>query len=101
DVDTVKLRTGETVRGTLRESTLRLRAPYAAVELSRGMLASILFDDHGLARAVLANGDSLAGFLETGDLHLTSVGRNDTIPVERIAQLSLRAAGERPAAAPA
>src|SRR5205823_1553648 len=43
DVDTAKLRSGDTVRGTLAEATFKVRAAYGALVLPRGAVASILF----------------------------------------------------------
>jgi len=55
----------------------------------------------GLARVVLANGDALSGFLENETIHLAASGRTQGVPVEGIAQLSLRAAGRGGAGPPA
>jgi TolB protein len=93
DVDTAQLKNGDTLRGTLRETGFRLRAPYGALDLPRAVVASILVDERGLARVVLANGDSLSGLLETSEIHLVAASRTETIAVERLAQLSLRAGG--------
>jgi len=95
DVDTAKLRNGDTVRGTLREQRFGVRAAYGALDLPRDAVASILFDtgERGLARVVLANGDTLTGFLETPELHLAAGTKSDALPIEGVAQLSLRAGG--------
>ena len=92
EVDTLRLRGGETLRGTLREGTFRVRTPYGALELARAAVASILFDDRGLGRVVLANGDTVSGYLETTELHLSAGTRTDSVPTERLAELSLRRA---------
>src|SRR5579875_917737 len=75
DVDTAKLRNGDTVRGLLRESRLVLRAPYGVLDLRAATVASILFDDRGLARVVLGNGDTASGVLDATELHLAGGGR--------------------------
>ena len=95
DVDTAKLRSGDTLRGTLGDARFRLRTAYGAVELPREVVTTIIFDtgERGLARVVLANGDALSGFLENETIHLAAGGRSQGVPVEGIAQLSLRAAG--------
>src|SRR2546426_1143854 len=66
DVDTAKLRSADTVRGTVEETTFKVRAAYGALVLPRAAVASILFGsgERGLARVVLANGDTVTGFLE-------------------------------------
>ncbi|HLK10868.1 MAG TPA: hypothetical protein VKW76_05770 [Candidatus Binatia bacterium] len=92
DVDTAKLRNGDTVRGLLRESRLVLRAPYGLLELRAPTVASVLFDDRGLARVVLGNGDTASGVLDATELHLAGGARIEAVAVERLAQLSLRAA---------
>src|SRR5881275_180014 len=43
DVDTAKLRGGDTVRGTVEETSFRVRAAYGALVLPRAAVASILF----------------------------------------------------------
>jgi len=93
DVDTAKLRSGDTLRGTLTDPHLRVRTAYGAVELGREAVATVLFDtgERGLARIVLANGDTLSGFLENEAIHLAAGGRTQSVPVDAIAQLSLRA----------
>ena len=93
DVDTAKLRSGDTLRGTLTDPRFRVRTAYGAVELGREAVATVLFDtgERGLARIVLANGDTLSGFLENEAIHLAAGGRTQSVPVEGIAQLSLRA----------
>ena len=93
DVDTAKLRSGDTVRGALEETTFRVRAAYGALALPRAAVASILFGngERGLARVVLANGDSVTGFLENVDIPLAAGGRTQRVAVEQIDQLSLRA----------
>jgi dipeptidyl aminopeptidase/acylaminoacyl peptidase len=93
DVDTAKLRSGDTVRGALEETTFRVRAAYGALALPRDAVASILFGsgERGLARVVLANGDSVTGFLENVDIPLAAGGRTQRVAVEQIDQLSLRA----------
>jgi len=102
DVDTAKLRSGDTLRGTLTDQRFRLRTAYGAVELGREAVASVVFDtgERGLARIVLANGDTLSGFLENEEIHLTAGGRTQSVAPDGIAQLSLRAGG-RAAAPPA
>jgi TolB protein len=92
DVDTAKLRNGDTVRGLLRESRFVLRAPYGVLDLRAPTVASILFDERGLARVVLGNGDTASGVLDATELHLAGGGRVETVAVERLAELSLRAA---------
>jgi Tol biopolymer transport system component len=94
DVDPAKLRSGDTVRGTVREATFRVRAAYGALQLPRAAVASILFGDgeRGLARVVLANGDTVTGLVENADITIQAGPRSDRLAVERIAQLSLRAA---------
>src|SRR3989442_1268386 len=92
EVDTLRLRGGETLRGTLREAAFRVRTPYGALELARAAVASILFDERGLGRVVLANGDTVSGYLETTELHLSAGARTDNVPTERLAELSLRRA---------
>jgi len=98
DVDTAKLRSGDTVRGTLAEATFKVRAAYGALVLPRTAVASILFGsgERGLARVVLANGDTVTGFLENGDIPIAAGGRTQSLAVEQIEQLSLRA-GKPPA----
>jgi Tol biopolymer transport system component len=92
DADTVRLQGGETLRGRLQETQLRVRTAYGAVDLSRAAVASVLFDtgERALARVVLANGDTLTGLLEAAAVHLATGGRTQALAVERIAQLSLR-----------
>jgi TolB protein len=94
DVDTAKLKSGDTVRGTVQEATFRVRAAYGALQLPRTAVASIIFGDgeHGLARVVLANGDTVTGLVENTDITIQAGARSDRLAVERIAQLSLRAA---------
>jgi dipeptidyl aminopeptidase/acylaminoacyl peptidase len=96
DVDTVKLRGGDTLRGLVKEPELRMRAAYGAVDLPRTTLATVVVgaSDRGLTRVVLANGDTLTGFLETSEIHLAAGPRTETVAVERIAELSFRAAGD-------
>jgi len=103
DVDTAKLRSGDTLRGTLGDAHFRLRTAYGAVDLPREVVTTIIFDtgERGLARVVLANGDALSGFLENETIHLAAGGRSQGVPVEGIAQLSLRAAGRGGAGPPA
>ncbi len=98
DVDTAKLRSGDTVRGTLEDTTFRVRAAYGALVLPRAAVASILFTigERGLARVVLANGDTVTGFLENGDIPIAAGGRTQHLATEQIEQLSLRA-GKSPA----
>jgi hypothetical protein len=95
DVDTIKLRGGDTLRGTLREPSVRLRAAYGALDLPRATVASVVVGsaDKGLSHVVLANGDTLTGFLETAELHLVTGPRTETVAVERIAEVSLRGEG--------
>jgi TolB protein len=94
DVDTVKLRSGDTMRGTVEDRTFRVRAAYGAIQLPRAAVASILFGDgeRGLARIVLANGDTVTGFIENDDLTLTGGPRAERLAVQQLAQVSLRAA---------
>jgi dipeptidyl aminopeptidase/acylaminoacyl peptidase len=93
DVDTAKLRTGDTLRGRVQEETFRVRAAYGALQLPRATIASIIFGgERGLARVVLANGDTVSGFVETDDVTLIAGSHADRVAVERIAQLSFRAA---------
>src|SRR5438477_118232 len=77
DVDTAKLRGGDTVRGTVEETSFRVRAAYGALVLPRAAVASILFGtgERGLARVVLANGDTVTGFLENADIAIAAGGR--------------------------
>src|SRR5205809_824409 len=98
DVDTAKLRGGDTVRGTVEETSFRVRAAYGALVLPRAAVASILFGtgERGLARVVLANGDTVTGFLENADIAIAAGGRTQRVAVEQIEQLSLRA-GKAPA----
>src|SRR5262245_2288088 len=42
DVDTLKLRTGDTMRGTVEDRTFRVRTAYGGLELPRSVVASIL-----------------------------------------------------------
>ncbi|HYR97324.1 MAG TPA: hypothetical protein VEM57_11335 [Candidatus Binatus sp.] len=94
DVDTAKLRSGDTMRGMIEDRTFRVRTAYGALQLPRAAVASILFGDgeRGLARVVLANGDTITGFLENEDITLAAGSRSDRVAVERLVQLSLRAA---------
>jgi hypothetical protein len=57
-------------------------------------VASILFGtgERGLARVVLANGDTVTGFLENEGIAIAAGGRTQRLAVEQIEQLSLRAA---------
>jgi TolB protein len=93
DVDTVKLRSGDTLRGTIRQATFRVRTAYGGIELPRAAVASVVFGaaEQGLARVVLANGDTLTGFLDAPDIQLAAGARVDTVALERIAEISLRA----------
>ncbi|HZP42373.1 MAG TPA: hypothetical protein VFD84_12825 [Candidatus Binatia bacterium] len=96
DVDTVKLRGGDTLRGLVKEPQLRVRAAYGAVDLPRAAVATVVVgaSDKGLTRIVLANGDTLTGFLETPEIHLAAGPRTETVAIERIAELSFRASGD-------
>ncbi len=98
DVDTAKLRSADTVRGTVEETTFKVRAAYGALVLPRAAVASILFGsgERGLARVVLANGDTVTGFLENEGIAIAAGGRTQRLAVEQIEQLSLRA-GRAPA----
>src|SRR5436309_1098278 len=98
DVDTAKLRSADTVRGTVEEATFRVRAAYGALVLPRAAVASILFGsgERGLARVVLANGDTVTGFLENEGIAIAAGGRTQRLAVEQLEQLSLRA-GRAPA----
>ena len=91
DVDTAKLRSGDTLRGRLQEPTFRVRAAYGALQLPRAAIASIVFGDRGVGRIVLANGDTVSGFVENDALTLVTGPRAEHVAVERIEQLSLRA----------
>jgi Tol biopolymer transport system component len=93
DVDTAKLRSADTVRGTVEEATFKVRAAYGALVLPRAAVASILFGsgERGLARVVLANGDTVTGFLENEGIAIATGGRTQRLAVEQIEQLSLRA----------
>ncbi len=94
DVDTVKLRAGDTLRGRVQEAGFRVRAAYGGLQLPRAAVASIMFGtgERGLARVVLVNGDTVSGFVENDDLTLVAGPRTERVAVERIAELSLRAA---------
>src|SRR6266516_784437 len=94
DVDTAKLRGGDTVRGTVEEASFKVRAAYGELVLPRAAVASILFGtgERGLARVVLANGDTVTGFLEHADIAIAAGGRTQRVAVEQVEQLSLRAA---------
>src|SRR5438876_756685 len=98
DVDTAKLRSADTVRGTVEEATFKVRAAYGALVLPRAAVASILFGsgERGLARVVLANGDTVTGFLENEGIAIAAGGHTPRLAVEQIEQLSLRA-GRAPA----
>jgi Tol biopolymer transport system component len=98
DVDTAKLRGGDTLRGTVEEQTFRVRAAYGALALPRAAVASILFGsgERGLARVVLTNGDTVTGFLENQDIPLAARGRIERVAVEQLEQLSLRDGGRAP-----
>jgi len=95
DVDTAELRGGGTLRGTLEEKSFRVRTAYGAVELPRTAVASVVFGtgERGLARVVLANGDTVSGYLEGDEVHLSAAGRRESLAIERLAQLSLRSGG--------
>ncbi len=94
DVDTVRLRGGETIRGTVTDTRFPVRAAYGAVDLARPALASVVFagGERGLGRFVLANGDTVTGFPEMSALHVTVNGKSQEIDVERLAEVSLRTA---------
>src|SRR6266480_3834088 len=98
DVDTAKLRGGDTVRGTVEEASFKVRAAYGELVLPRAAVASILFGtgERGLARVVLADGDTVTGFLEHADIAIAAGGRTQRVAVEQVEQLSLRA-GKAPA----
>src|SRR6266446_3291286 len=91
DVDTAKLRSADTVRGTVEEATFKVRAAYGALVLPRAAVASILFGsgERGLARVVLANGDTVTGFLENEGIAIAAGGRTQRLAVEQREQLSL------------
>jgi TolB protein len=93
DVDTVRLRSGDTMRGTMGQTRFRVRTAYGALELPRGTVATIVFGpaERGIARVVLANGDTVSGFVESEEIRLTANGRAQPIAIERVAELSLRA----------
>src|SRR5439155_762775 len=76
DVDTAKLRSADTVRGTVEETTFKVRAACGALVLPRAAVASILFGsgERGLARVVLANGDTVTGFLENAGIAIAAGG---------------------------
>src|SRR5882724_11151415 len=92
------LRLAQQVRGGADVDTARVRAAYGALVLPRAAVASILFGtgERGLARVVLANGDTVTGFLENADIAIAAGGRTQRVAVEQIEQLSLRA-GKAPA----
>src|SRR5436190_901078 len=96
--DGTKLRSADIVRGTVEETTFKVRAAYGALVLPRAAVASILFGsgERGLARVVLANGDTVTGFLENEGIAIAAGGRTQRLAVEQIEQLSLRA-GRAPA----
>jgi Tol biopolymer transport system component len=98
DVDTAKLRSGDTVRGTLQDTTFRVRAAYGALELPRSAVVSIVFGDgdRGLARVSLSNGDTVTGLVENSEVTMHAGPRSDRLAIERIAQLSLRDASGAP-----
>src|SRR5436309_7586117 len=98
DVDTAKLRSADTVRGTVEEMTFKVRAAYGALVLPRAAVASILLGsgERGLARVVLANGDTVTGFLENEGIAIAAGGRTQRLAVEQLEQLSLRT-GRAPA----
>src|SRR5438309_6714949 len=104
DVDTAKLRSGDTLRGTLTDQRFRLRTAYGAVEFGRDAVATVVFDtgERGLARVVLTNGDTLSGFLENEAIHLTAGGRTPSVAAAADSQpgLPARGPGAAPAAAP-
>src|SRR5213596_2885120 len=76
DVDTVKLRAGDTLRGRIQEPRFRVRTAYGGLVLPRAAVASILFGtgERGLARVVLANGDTVTGFLENEGIAIAAGG---------------------------
>ena len=92
DVDTAKLRNGDTLRGTVDATQFRVRTAYGALELPRAAVASIVFGpaERGLARVVLANGDTVSGFVETEEIRVTAGSRAERVAIERVAELSLR-----------
>src|SRR5437867_2232448 len=92
DVDTAKLRSGDTLRRRVQEPTLRVRAAYGALQLPRAAIASLVFGDRGAGRTVPANGDTVSGFVENDELTLVTGPRAERVAVERIEQLSFRAA---------
>src|SRR2546429_94411 len=90
DVDTAKLRGGDTVRGTVEEASFKVRAAYGELVLPRAAVASIHFGtgERRLARAVLANGDTVTGFLGDADIASAAGGRPQRGPVAQIERLS-------------
>jgi dipeptidyl aminopeptidase/acylaminoacyl peptidase len=94
DVDTAKLRGGDTLRGRVQDGTFRVRTAYASLQFPRATVASILFGtgERGLARVVLANGDVVSGFVENEDITLLAGPRTERLAVERMEELSLRSA---------
>jgi TolB protein len=92
DVDTVKLRAGDTLRGRIEAPGFQVRTAYGKLELPRAAVASIAFGsgERGLARVALANGDTVSGFIENGDLTVAAGPRTEHVAVERIEELSLR-----------
>ncbi|HJQ84037.1 MAG TPA: hypothetical protein VKA21_08180 [Candidatus Binatia bacterium] len=92
DVDTAKLRSGDTLRGRVQEPTFRVRTAYGVLVLPRTAVASILFGggERGVARVALVNGDTASGLLENDDVTLVTGARAERVAIERIEQLSLR-----------
>jgi TolB protein len=92
DVDTARLRSGDTLRGMVGDMRFRVRTAYGALDLPRSAVGSIVFGsaERGLARVVLANGDAVSGFVESAEIRLTANGRAQAIAMERVAELSLR-----------
>lgn len=103
NVDAVKLRTGEVLEGAVEASSFSIRTAYASITLPRGAIASIFFEGapRGLARVVLANGDTLSGFLLAERVTLRTARRERTLYLDQIEHLGLRAGGERPHGPPA
>jgi len=92
DVDTVRLRGGETLRGTVTDTSFRVRTAYGALELPRTAIASIVFGtgERGLGRFVLGDGDTVTGLPETSAVHVSIGRQTQSIDVERVTEVSLR-----------
>src|SRR6266705_1185327 len=100
DVDTAKLRSADTVRGTVEETTFKVRAAYGALVLPRAAVASILFGsgERGLARVVLANGDTVTGLLVSGafgPLRLKVGNRPTDLDAKQVDRVEFAEGGEK------